>query len=173
MVNNNRTYTITLVNNDCLIFEIMSDIILQQYDNNISENYNPFYHHTDYVPGFIMHTQLSRDMLPSLEDIIDFYAIQQSYIYFNSCNDDEVIQVILERNGSSSNRKKELQGYLRKVTANSMIIDTTNLMNDTIEENWTIENITNDVIKFTRRMVNDDKDEMTIMMMCMMIMMTI
>ena len=154
MYNNNRTYTITLANNDCLIFEIMLDIILQQYDNKIYENNNPFYHHTDYVPGFIMHTQLSRDMLPSLEDIIDFYAIQQLYIYFNSCNDDEVIQIILERNGSSSNRKKALQGYLRKVTANLMIIDTTNLMNnDTIEENWTIENITNDVIKFTRRMV--------------------
>ena len=146
MYNNNRTYTITLVNNDCLIFEIMSDIILQQYD--------PFYHHTDYIRGFIMHTQLSRDMLPSLEDIIDFDAIQQLYIYFDTCNDDEVIQIILERNGSSSNRKKALQGYLRKVTANLMIIDTTNLMNnDTIEENWTIENITNDVIKFTRRMV--------------------
>jgi len=132
----------------------MSDIILQQYDNNISENNNPFYHHTDYVPGFIMHTQLSRDMLPSLEDIIDFYAIQQSYIYFNSCNDDEVIQVILEKNGSSSNRRKALQGYLLKVTANLMI-DTIN----TFDEVWTFENITNDKTKFTRRMVNDDDDD--------------
>jgi hypothetical protein len=126
----------------------MSEINLQHY--------NPFYHHTDYVPGVIMHTQLSRDMLPSLEDIVDFDLIQQLHNYFNTCNDDEVIQVILERNGSSSNRRKELQGYLRKVTANLMIIDTTNLMNDTIEENWTIENITNDVIKFTTKMVNDD-----------------
>ena len=153
MYNNNRTYTITLANNDCLIFEIMLDIILQQYDNKISENNNPFYHHTDYVPGFIMHTQLSRDVLPSLEDIIDFYAIQQLYIYFNSCNDDEIIQVILERNGSSSNRIKALQGYLSKVTANLMI-DTIN----TFDEVWTFENISNDKTKFTRRMVNDDDD---------------
>jgi hypothetical protein len=129
----------------------MSEIVLQQYDNNITQNNIPFYHHTDYVPGFIMHTQLSRDMLPSLEEIVVFVLIQQLHIYFDTCNDDEVIQVILERNGSSSNRTKALQGYLRRVTANLMI-DTIN----TLDEVWTFENITNDKTKFTRRMVNDD-----------------
>jgi hypothetical protein len=97
----------------------MSEIVLQQYDNNITQNNNPFYYHSDYVPGFIMHTQLSRDMLPSLED----------NIYFDTCNDDEVIQIILERNGRSSNRRKELQGYLRKVTE-TLMIDTINTFDD-------------------------------------------
>jgi hypothetical protein len=125
----------------------MSEIVLQQYDNNITQNYNPFYHHTDYVPGFIMHTLLSRDMLPSLEDIVVFVLIQQLYIYFDTRNDDEVIQVILERNGSSSNRRKELQGYLLDDTINAL------------DEVWTFENITNDKTKFTRRMVSDDGDD--------------
>ena len=124
--NNNRIHIIILANFDCILFEIMPNNILQQYNNNNNntnnvDNNNSFNYYNDYIPGFIMHSQHQRDMLPSLEDKINIDSSEIS-IYLNSCNDDKVIQVNLVIAGSTStNEELTLQGYLVKVSANLMI----------------------------------------------------
>ena len=72
-----------------------------------------------------MHSQLSRDRLPSLKDNININEIEQLNIYFNSCKDNEVIKVSLVIDGYNLNDNLILQGYLVKVSANLMMINDT------------------------------------------------